>query len=266
MLRGSLLTLALTLVLAFAAPVARAATTYPAINALLSEAIQRPVQAACHTPEEWVGLGAENGFDPNRVQGFVISWTYDGGATWRPESVSHNAPGICERTEAFRLSPTREKQKLCQDGVTQVPRTEYRLEQRVRTVIRVKYVPSRRWVTLTQNGKQVKVLRPYRKRVEYKVRVTYTVQVPYTVYEEVPSLVTCTDWAQKTNALHVILHEAGHMAGIHDERQDDCWTMQNLDWFAWRLGASPAFASEIQLDEWAWYSAHHYFEAACVRS
>ena len=100
---------------------------------------------------------------------------------------------------------------------------------------RVKYANSKRWVTVTRKGKRVKVLRPYRKRVEYQVEVTYTVEVPVTVYDQVPRIVLCADWGEKTKALHVMIHESGHMGGNHDERADDCWAMGNLDWFAWRL-------------------------------
>jgi hypothetical protein len=251
-------------VLGLASPAA-AATSYPGINAVLSEAINRQVQALCHTPEEWAALGAEHRFDPARVLGYVTRWSADGGVTWWPEPSSHQAPGICERVEAFRASPTRETQKLCQDGFDEVPRTEYRLEERVRTETRVKYVQSRRWVAVTRKGKRAKILRPYRKRVEYQVEVVYTVEVPVTVYDQVPRIVTCADWGEKTKALHVMIHEAGHMGGIHDERVDDGWAMRNLDWFAWRLGAQPDFARELQADEWSWYSGHPYFDPACVR-
>ena len=103
------------------APGAQAATTYPAINAVLSEGIQRQVEAVCHTPEEWAQLGAAKGFDPGNVLGYVTRWTNDGGRTWWPEPQSRRAPGICERVEAFRLSPTRETQKTCQDGFDQGP-------------------------------------------------------------------------------------------------------------------------------------------------
>jgi hypothetical protein len=129
----------------------------------------------------------------------------------------------------------------------------------------VKYVPSKRWVTVTRKGKRVKVPRPYRKRVEYRVQVIYTVQVPVTVVDQVPRVVVCADWRYKTQALHVMIHETAHMAGLHDEQQADCWAMRSLDWFAWRLGASPDFAREVQTDQWFWYVHHPYFLASCPR-
>lgn len=232
---------------------------------MLSEYAKRPATAVCHSSEEWAVLGTEGGFDPARVLGFVTFWTFDGGQTWAPEPISHHAPGVCERVEAFRLSPTRETQKTCQDGYDQVPRTEYRLEERVRVETRVKYVPSQRWVSVMRKGKRVKVLRPYRKRVEYQVQVIYTVQVPVTVYDQVPRIVVCTDWPAKTQALHVMIHEATHIAGVGDEQATDCYAMRNLDWFAWRLGAAPDFAREMQADEWAWYVQHPYYLPSCVQ-
>lgn len=222
------------------------------------------MQAVCHTTDEWAALGAELEFDPNDLLGYVTFWSFDRGVTWTPEPVSHHAPGICERVEAFRLSPIRETQKMCQDGYDQVPRTEYRLEERVRYETRVKYVPSKRWVVVTRKGKQARVLRAYRKRVEYQVRIVYTVEVPVTVVDQVPRVVVCTDWPTRTRSLHVMIHETGHMAGNRDEQATDCWGMQNLDWFAWRLGAAPDFARELQADEWAWYAGHPYFLPSCT--
>jgi hypothetical protein len=243
---------------------AGAATTYPEINVLLSEAAQRQVQAICHTPEEWAAIGAAQGFDPTQSLGFVTFWSYRGGP-YIPEPVSHQAPGVCERADAFRLSPTRETQKMCQEGYDEVPRVEYRMEERTRYETRVKYVPSKRWVTVVRHGKRTKALRPYRKRVEYQVRIIYTIEVPVTVVDQVPRIAVCADWAEKTKALHVMIHETGHMAGLFDEPATDCWAMRSLDWFAWRLGALPDFAREIQADEWAWYSQHPYFDSACIR-
>lgn len=121
---------------------------------------------------------------------------------------------------------------MCQDGYDQVPRVEYQLEERVRYESRVKYVPSQRWVSVVRKGKRVKVLRPYRKRVEFQVQVIYTVQVPVTVYDQVPRIVVCADWPAKTQALHVMIHEATHIAGVADEQATDCYAMRNLDWFA----------------------------------
>lgn len=253
------------LLAATSAPTAAGATTYPTLNAILTEIAQRPVQANCYSAEEWPSVAAGKGVDPTRTRGVVTFYSFDGGVTWFPEPYSHHAPGICERVEAFRVSPTRETQKTCQQGFDSVPRTEYRLEERVRYETRVKYVPSKRWVWVHKKGQGHKVLRPYRKRVEYRVAIVYTVQVPHTVYDQVPRIVICPDWGYKTEALHVMIHEGMHLAGVFDERAADCVAMRNLDWFAWKLGASPDFAREIQADEWVWYSQHPYFDSACVR-
>jgi hypothetical protein len=71
------------------------------------------------------------------------------------------------------------------------------------------------------------------------------------------------------SALHrsavALIHEATHIAGVGDEQVTDCYAMRSLDWFAWRLGAAPDFARELQADEWAWYAQHAYFLPSCVQ-
>jgi hypothetical protein len=252
---------ALAVVVGAGAATAQAATTYPAINAILSEAAHRSVTSFCHTPEEWASQGAASGFDPNDVAGYVIAWSYDGGRTWAPEPNMHYAPGICERTAAFQASPRRETQKMCQEGTraetyTEIV-TEWRIEERVRYEWRWKKVRKK------VNGKWVT------RRVRVRVRIVFTVEVPVQVEvtrtREVPNVVVCRDWPAKTFSLHVMLHEAGHAGGFHDERQTDCWAMRTLDWFAFRLGAPSDFAREVQADEWFTYSRHSYFDPACVR-
>jgi hypothetical protein len=157
---------------------------------------------------------------------------------------------------------------MCQEG-TRIETTiewvtEWVLEERVKTVYRWKTVRKR----VKVNGRWVWVI----SRVRVKVKIIYTVRVPIQVQRpvsrEVPNFIICRDWLFKTQALHVMIHEAMHAAGWAeslDEGSTDCLAMRNLDWFTWRLGAIPDFAREVQADEWYQYSQHQYYLPDCPR-
>jgi hypothetical protein len=84
-------------------------------------------------------------------------------------------------------------------------------------------------------------------RVAVKVPYTETRQVPH----EVPIESICADYVvPKLFGWQTLIHEGTHLAGVMDEAATDCWAMQNLPWFAWKMGVEETQAREIGVDYW----------------
>jgi hypothetical protein len=63
----------------------------------------------------------------------------------------------------------------------------------------------------------------------------------------------CDDWGSKLLAVHVLAHEAIHLAGVVDEAVTDCLAMQVDAQVAQRLGAGRAFARSLAREYWNHY-------------
>ena len=53
------------------------------------------------------------------------------------------------------------------------------------------------------------------------------------------------DEAKVSRALHVLVHESWHLAGIQDEAQADCYAFQRVEFAALQLGAEPLRAEAL---------------------
>jgi hypothetical protein len=53
------------------------------------------------------------------------------------------------------------------------------------------------------------------------------------------------DEAKVSKALHVLVHESWHLAGIRDEAKADCYAFQRVEFAALRLGAAPTDAQAL---------------------
>jgi hypothetical protein len=53
------------------------------------------------------------------------------------------------------------------------------------------------------------------------------------------------DEAKVSKALHVLVHESWHLAGIQDEAKADCYAFQRVEFAALQLGAAPADAEAL---------------------
>jgi len=65
----------------------------------------------------------------------------------------------------------------------------------------------------------------------------------------------CDDWGQIVLALHVLVHESMHLAGIVDEDVAECLAVQMDALVVRRLGAAPTFARSIASEYWRYYYA-----------
>ncbi len=63
----------------------------------------------------------------------------------------------------------------------------------------------------------------------------------------------CDGWGASLVALHVLVHESVHLAGVVDEATADCLAMQVDALAAMQLGASPGFARTLARDYWSQY-------------
>src|SRR5262245_21817978 len=76
----------------------------------------------------------------------------------------------------------------------------------------------------------------------------------------------CNDWGAKLLAVHVLGHEAMHLAGVVDEDQADCFAAQLDALVAGGVGARPGFARWLAHEYWAYYypsQARLYRSADC---
>jgi hypothetical protein len=69
----------------------------------------------------------------------------------------------------------------------------------------------------------------------------------------VPVYGECDDWGLKLVAVHVLAHEAMHLAGVIDESEAECFAVQADAYVTRRLGATPTFARSIAREYWADY-------------
>jgi hypothetical protein len=53
------------------------------------------------------------------------------------------------------------------------------------------------------------------------------------------------DQAKVSKALHVLVHESWHLAGIRDEAKADCYAFQRVEFAALQLGAAPTDADAL---------------------
>jgi hypothetical protein len=202
-------------------------------SATLSEYAERHVDAICASPEEWGQIGAAQGFDPSLVWGLT---PFDAAG---PLDFAVVSPQACLAASEWVYATDRRGQKWCVTG----SKTEYRTE----TVsgVRTQYRMQTKTVLKHRNGKRVRVR--VRVRVAVKVPYTETRQVPH----EVPVESTCTDYVvPKLFGWQTLIHEGTHLAGVWNEAETDCWAMQNLPWFAWKMGIDQTQAREIGVDYW----------------
>jgi hypothetical protein len=137
----------------------------------------------------------------------------------------------------------RRAQKWCVTG----QRTEYRTEsvRKYRTEYR----------TRTRTVLKRKKVHGAWKSVRVRVQARVAVKVPYTVTQKVPYQVpvesVCADYVvPKLFGWQTLIHEGTHLAGVSNEAATDCYAMQNLPWFASKMGIEDSQAREIGVDFW----------------
>jgi hypothetical protein len=218
----------------------------------LSEYAQRQVDAICASPEEWGQIGAVQGFDPSLVWGLT---PFDDAG---PLDFAVVSPQACLAASEWVYATDRRGQKWCVTG----HKTEYRSESVRRT--RTEYRMQTRSVVKRKNGKRVRV--QVRVRVAVKVPYTTTQQVPY----DVPVESVCPDYiVPKLFGWQTLIHEGTHLAGVMNEAETDCFAMQNLPWFTWKMGIEESQAREIGVDYWNLFYVPYrpqtpdYFSAEC---
>lgn len=218
---------------------------------LLSEIAKHPVQVFCTDEADWSAVAGVFGFNPSYVWGIVPL----NPSTGTVASYTLLAPRTCFYTDQFWLAADKRAQKLCQVGTRTEYRTEYRTESRTeyRTEYRTKTyrVKTRKRVRVSGKWRWKTVTVTRTRRVEEQIPVQVDIQVPVQVPHQVPVNGVCQDWLVKLISLEVFTHEAMHLFGIRDEALAECYGMQLLPWFVWKLGATTDFAREIGNDYWA---------------
>ena len=66
---------------------------------------------------------------------------------------------------------------------------------------------------------------------------------------------TCADWLPVLIGAQVAAHETMHLLGWRDEGVAQCYGMQGLAYWVYKLSGDAAFAKEASLDYWADYQA-----------
>ena len=204
---------------------------------IASEIAERRVSVQCNDDLGWSALGAQLGFDPRSVWGFVLFRVNRLTGRIGPDDTTQIAPFACTYLDDFWGAADKTTQKMCRTGT----RIEYRTEARTEY----------RSVTKTVR-KRVKVKGKWTwRRVKVTQRVPVQVQVQVAV--EVPVQEVCSDWDKKLFGVETLSHESVHLYGIDDEAVAECFGLQTLAWVAWKLGATPAFAVEAAKDYAAMY-------------
>ncbi len=196
----------------------------------------------CVDPANWADLGSKLAFDTGNVWGFVhplISTTH-----------TFLSPQACKGIE--RVMVGRIGSKQCQIGEIlvyedMIEPTSYR------TSVRRKVSEWKR-VTVVKNG--------VRKRVPKRVTRWKTVKVERTrdVVVRVKSgseaiHVTCADWKDLLFGAQTASHETMHLLGIGDEAVAECFGMQHLAFWVYKLTGDGDFAKVASQDYWADYQA-----------
>ena len=197
----------------------------------------------CVDPANWADMGSKLGFDTGNVWGFVqplISTVH-----------TYLSPQACKGLE--RVMAGRFGSKECQTGETPVYEDVLETKSYMANVRR--RVTEWKRVTVVKNGVRTQV----RKRVtRWKtVKVKRTRDVTVSVYRGTePIYATCADWKDVLFGGQVAPHETMHLLGIHDEGVAECFGMQNLAYWVWKLSGDTDFAQEASQDYWAWYQAN----------
>lgn len=197
------------------------------------EFVEKDVEYFCNGNTDWMTLAATEGFDGNTVWGYVwFAWNSD---TWTygPLHYSHLSENACYYLDAFVAAVDKRGMKRCQTGTAPIYETQTRTRYVTKTITTKKRIKVKgRWKV---------------KKVRTKKRMPVTYEVEVQTGEE-PVYATCDDWTKKLFAINTFSHETVHLAGVSGEELAECSSIQNLAWFAWKLGADPAFAREIARD------------------
>ncbi len=196
----------------------------------------------CVDPANWADMGSRLGFDTDRTWGFVnrlISTTH-----------TYLSPQACKGIERVMAGKIGSKQ--CHSGESPVYGYVVKSRPYMKKVRRK--VSEWRRVTVVKDG----VRRQVRKRVtRWKtVRVKRTRHVVVRVQTgSKPIYMTCADWLRVLFGAQTAAHETVHLLGWRDEGVVECYGMQNLAYWVYKLSGDAAFAKEAALDYWAEYQA-----------
>ncbi len=196
----------------------------------------------CVDPANWAMFGSKLAFDPTYTWGFVsprISTTQ-----------TFLSPQACKGIE--RVIAGKIGSKQCQTGETPVYGTVVK-QQPYWTNVRRKVSEWKR-VTVVKNGVRTQVRKRVTRWKTVRVKRTREVFVQEQTGSE-PVYATCTDWQRVLFGAQTAPHETMHLLGVHDESLAECYGMQDLAYWVYKLSGDAAFAKEAALDYWADYQA-----------
>jgi hypothetical protein len=196
----------------------------------------------CADPTSWGTLGAQLGFDTNNTWGFV-QFAYP--------NIAWLSPQACKAIE--RVMNGRIGSKACQTGETPVFTDD--VEARAYWTTERKRVPGWKRISVVKNGKRQQVMKPVVRWKTVRVQRWRDVPVRVQIGTE-PVYAPCSDWELVLFGAQTASHETFHMLAQHDEGVTECYGMQNLAYWVWKLSGDDVFAKEAAADYWAWYQAH----------
>lgn len=199
-----------------------------------TQVVGRAVTYYCDGQTDWDTLASQGRFDPVDVSGYVEPPHIDTGTwQWVWPSYTHISPQACWYADRFWGATDKTTLKNCQTGTETQYHTEYVQKVVIRKVRALVWIrKTKKWVYGTKT-------------------VRKTVQEPVQVGEEVPVMGICDDYVQGTLfGIATFAHETVHLFEIPNEAVAECYGMQTLAWWAWKLGASPDFAREMAQDYW----------------
>ena len=198
---------------------------------ILGEIAERGLAVYCNDEASWASLLAGSGKDPSLILGFVPGLAQADGS-WSPAAYTQLAPATCWYASEWTYAKDQRAQKWCATGT----RTEYRTETHTQYRTKTRTV----WKRKKVKGRWTRV----RTRVKVRVPVKVQTRVPY----EVPVEEICNDYALKLLAWETFTHETVHMVGVLDEAVAECYGMQLMAYFMFRMGTPSPLAVEAATD------------------
>jgi hypothetical protein len=208
-------------------------------QAVLGELIGQSIGVYCNDEATWEALFAGTGQDPGGLLGLVPSLGFRNGV-WVPAPYTQLAPDTCWYPSEWTYAADRRAEKWCVTG----SRTEYRTETRTETSTELRTRTKTVWKRKKVRGRWTRVRTRVAVRVPVVVQRTVEVLVPYEVgLEEV-----CDDYELKLMTWETFTHEAVHVRGIVDEAVAECFGMQLMAYFMFRMGTEAPLAIEAATD------------------
>jgi hypothetical protein len=195
----------------------------------------------CLSAEEWVNLMAASGTDALDTLGVVFPYL--------APHIAWLSPLTCLGVERIMLG--RNGAKMCQSGVEELYTEDWQSETYWTTARRQVVNWKRVWVK--KNGKRTAVKKRTVRWKTVRVQRERQVLVRTKTGERPVFGALCSDWRETLVFSEVPAHETMHLFGVLDEAVAECFAMQDVAYWVWKLTGDSEFAKEVATDYWGYY-------------